>query len=187
MSETKELVDFKKISLTVDLSEHSKDKYQLVYASQLYGTFFAVGAKFNVLNDQLKSMELAIINYKGNYNLGLLPQTKDTWNCDNKIDANLCLHLKANGGLHGHKPNQSIVVECNTDISSLKKMIVGRSLSPIYEDVPTNYEEHLHQPLFDSEFYERDGIAIRKRERLDNSLGPQTIGKCQNSFVYFVH
>lgn len=182
--ETKELENFKKISLTVDLSDSSR--FQLIYASQLYETFFGVAAKFNIANDRLDTMELAIVNYKGHYNLGLLPETKNTWNCKDGINANFCLHLKANGGLHGHRPNQSMTVKCDTPVKSLKNMVVGRLLSPIYDNVPSNYEEHLHQPLFDSEFYERDGIAIRERDRLDNTIAPQTIGKCQNAKVYFV-
>ncbi|MFH6602165.1 hypothetical protein ACEZ3G_01660 [Maribacter algicola] len=182
--ETKELKNFKKISLNVVLTD--PDRYQLIYASQLYSTFFGVAGKFKVENDKLKEIDISLVNYKGAYNLGLLQKTEDSWNCQNGVNGQLCLHIKANGGLHGHRTNQNIKVKCDTDIKNLKDMMVSRELYPIYDNIPSDFEEHLHHPMFDSEFYERDGIAIRKRDRLDNQFKPNTVGKCKNSLVYFL-
>ena len=182
--ETREIENFKEISLNANLTNSSG--HQLIYASQLYGTFFGVAARFIVEGKMLKEMELSLINYKGIYNLGLIQKTEDSWACDNGIDGKLCLHIRATGGLHGHLPNQSMTVKCETKLEKLQKMMVSRELYPIYDNIPSDYETHLHQPMFDSEFYERDGIAIRKRERLDTSIGINTSGKCKNSLVYFL-
>ena len=58
-------------SSNVFLNEQNNDRYQLVYSSQLYGTFFSVYGKFTVSNNTLKAVKLKLINYKGVLNLNL--------------------------------------------------------------------------------------------------------------------
>ncbi|MEA1785966.1 hypothetical protein U1E44_07685 [Arenibacter sp. GZD96] len=112
-------------------------------------------------------MELDLINYKGLFNLGILAEeTKAAW-CepDSKGQALLTLHLKAANGLHSFKKDSTLIINCKkTPIDQLNEMIVSRELHPIYEMDQANYEEILRANLFDSEFYERDGVAVLKKK-----------------------
>ena len=63
------------LQTTIDLSiPYDKDINQFIYGSQLYGTVFAVYAKFNCSIEgneaTLNSIDFKLINYKGCVNLG---------------------------------------------------------------------------------------------------------------------
>ncbi len=172
--------------LKVDKSDFST--HQIIYASELYGTFFSVAAKLLENPDkkgELSSMELYLVNYKGILNIGMLELTKTSFVIDKK-GAILTLHLGAlQNGTHG--PGNSITVDCkNIPISSLKSMVVTRELhSFMNHQDPKN---HLNDDVFDEEFFERDGVVIIKRDRLDDkistAMGATTV--CRDTSVKFV-
>lgn len=162
--------------------------HQIIYASQLYGTFFAVAAKLikNPKNeDELSSMELSLVNYKGLLNIGMLDETMSSFQ-PNDNSYLLTLHLGAlQKGKHG--PGNIMKVDCkNTAISSLKSMVVTRELHSFMNH--KDPENHLLDDVFDDEFFERDGVVIRKRDRLDDKItpfaGPKTV--CKNTSIKFV-
>ncbi|WP_299122702.1 hypothetical protein [uncultured Tenacibaculum sp.] len=61
---SKELTGYVKIK--------EKEKYQFIYASKCYDTFFSVYAKFTEEGEKIKEIELFIVNYDGNLNLGFI-------------------------------------------------------------------------------------------------------------------
>lgn len=151
--------------VNVQKKETPKD-FQLIYASQLYGTFFAVGAKLVIKNEHLIGFELCLINYKGLYNLGMASLTKVSFSKD-LATAELTLHLSAFSGTHGHGNSLKINFD-PVALASLKKMTVSRKIHSFNNH--NNITSHLQDHCFDSEFYERDGAAIRPRNILDDAL-----------------
>ncbi len=62
------------ISGTVTFNLNSKDRWQTIYSSVLYDTFFQIYAKFNFdeNSNTLKEVEFRLENYKGKIDLGLV-------------------------------------------------------------------------------------------------------------------
>jgi len=141
-----------------DLSDRAKGTYQLVYASQLYGTFFSVYGSFKtkIEGDEctINTADFEIINYKGPINLGL----KDVTYCE----CEKLFHIHLQGML-----NQYII----TDVQAFEGLCLSkgeiltfkRKLIPL-ENVTTGPSND----VFDSEFYLRDGSWSAKRIRLED-------------------
>lgn len=147
------------IEITCNLRKDDPSTNQLIYCSQLYGTFFCVGAKLNVKKNKLLNMELRLLNFKGLYNIGILDQTKFSFEKHGE-DYLLTLHLKANSQTHGN--NKPVMVDCKeVDISNNPSLFVTRFLHPLYEG-----DEQLEQGLFDSEFYVRDGAYVNTNDMM---------------------
>ena len=160
--------------------------HQIIYASQLYGTFFAVAAKLNKhkTKGQLTTMDLTLVNYKGLLNIGLLKETEFKYDATTK-SATLTLHLSAFKGVHGN--GKALQIGCeNTPLGPLVSMQVTRDLKTFMKH--TDMTKHLLDDCFDEEFYERDGAKMRKKTRMDDSVGiqggPNSV--CKTSFVKFV-
>jgi len=141
-----------------DLSERGQGNFQLVYASQLYGTFFSVYASFEteIIKDEcfIKKADFELVNYKGNIDLGL----KDITYCDTEK----LFHIHLQGMLEQRVIN---------DAKAFKKLCLKkgqiltfkRKLFP-FADSNTG----LSKGVFDSEFYLRDGIWTVERIRLED-------------------
>jgi len=158
---------------TVNVKKSDNNNHQLIYASQLYGTFFAVGAKL-LLSDDKKSligMELALNNYKGLYNIGFLKQTEDSWDVVKKT-AVIILHVQVDDSHYTNnvKRKRTITLEKPVLLSSIDELFVGRQLHCLSSASPV---DHLDDAIFDSEFYVRNGSYIAKIDRMDDDLpGP---------------
>lgn len=148
----------------------STEYSQLIYASQLYGTFFAVGVKLNLVNNdkELASIDLTLVNYKGLYNLGMSDLTKISFSPDGK-SALLTLHLSAFSGIHGNGKTLNLICK-DSNLNKLKSMDVVRQLHTFSNHPDSQMVNHLNDRFFDSEFYERDGAAIFKRNRMDDRV-----------------
>ena len=185
--------------IILNIQKTNTDDHQLIYASQLYGTFFTVSAclKINEKNE-LTGMLLTLVNYKGLLNIGILPETKK-FQINGQGHAILELHLSALYGRHGS--DRRVEVTCEPySIAKLKDLKVTRKLWSFanYED--GDLTSHLDDEHFDSEFYERDGSAIFKKHRMDIvSQGKPTniddgkidvmtspTGQCKNTFAKFI-
>jgi hypothetical protein len=169
--------------------------HQVIYASQLYGTFFAIAARLNKdsTGNKLASMDLTLVNYKGLYNIGMLDETRTSFD-SNGNTPKLTVHLSAFAGTHGN--GKSIPVDCNhIPLSTLTKMEVNRQLHSFYSG-GSPISKHLEDNCFDSEFYERDGSAIRAKTRMDDLLDAHFLtsykpdssssGVCKNASINFV-
>ncbi len=157
------------INLVIDSS--NEVDYQLIYASQLYGTFFAVGALLNLTEDKqkLKSIDLAINNYKGLYNIGFAPHTKNTWKL-NEGTGLMVLYLQAYNGTNTSHLSKSIPIELHSEVplSDLRRFFTTRVVKSFSES--SAIKHHLDEGAFDSEFYVRNGKHIAAIERMDNYL-----------------
>jgi len=184
------------ITLSIDRKEEKRN--QLIYASQLYGTFFAVSAQLQINKEgKLTGMKLALINYKGLFNLGILDLTSK-FKIDSAGKASLKLHLSAFRGTHGN--GKSISVNCEPFlVKNLSELEVTRELHSFAEYQDGVLGEHLDDRCFDNEFYERDGAAIYRRDRMDDGtakivakdVGKHTpdsnkTGECMTSNCQFV-
>lgn len=155
------------LDIIFPLSKKHANKYQLIYASQLYGTFFCVFAKLNIKKTKLDSMELQLVNYKGKVNLGLMQKTKKGWS-KGKINHELVLHVKAADGQNVYSKANPITVSCNTNLAIITDILVKRELHPIHKNKTT--QQQLTTKIFDSEFYGRDGEFVYKKPTTDELL-----------------
>lgn len=155
-------------TLMVNLNKNDKDSHQLVYASQLYGTFFAVGARLSIDGNNLTGIELALNNYKGLYNVGLMSSTRTTWRIDERTGV-IVLHLKVDNGQNNEELTRSVTMELPSAISfdNLDALYITRVLHPMSN---ASAVHHLDENIFDSEFYTRNGAYISAIHRLDNYL-----------------
>ncbi len=179
-----------------NINKGNRTDMQVIYCSQLYGTFFSVSAILNVEQNEnneevLSSMELFLLNYKGHFNIGILKEeTVNTLRCKG-THMTLCLHLKANEQMHGL--HNGVVVPCNVKLSDLEGLTVNRKLHPIHENLEKR-GDHLKQRVFDDEFYRRDGTAIRAREIVDHVESSSfeedhdllTSGRCETTISRFI-
>lgn len=184
--------------ITLSIQKSNKNDHQLIYASQLYGTFFAVSGKLNINETNgikhLIGIELTLTNYKGLFNIGILPQTKEL-EINTTGNATLVLHLSALRGNHGS--SNRVTVTCEPfKIDDLKDINVSRELHAFADYQNGNLTDHLKDDEFDSEFYERDGSAIYRKQRMDivsqgqptNIVGPRVspTGQCKDTFSKFI-
>lgn len=145
--------------------------YQIVYASQLYGTFFTVGAKLELSEDDssIIGICLALNNYKGLYNIGMLDHTRNTFLHKNG-KALIILHLMVDNGKNTDKLKRKVSMNLSKpipidEIDELNFTRVIHSLTEV-----NSPEDHLDESIFDSEFYVRNGKYIAAIDRLDMYL-----------------
>ena len=87
-------------NLFLVLDAKNEQDYQLIYPSQLYGTFFTVSAKITLSKSKKKvtGIDISLVNYKGMYNIGLENSTKNNFSFENGTGI-LNLDLKAYSGI----------------------------------------------------------------------------------------
>ena len=154
------------LTLTLSLKEEDEQRMQLVYASQLYQTFFAIFAVFDIDRTdpnslKLKGVYLELINYKGIIDIGIVGVQEPKIN-DNSIEIKFKVKaLHESAVLKYYKFNSVKTVKNNID----SQINFSRVLEPMNSDYETGINAH---NVFDVEFYERDGLFTRKRTlRLD--------------------
>lgn len=173
---------------------------QVIYASQLYGTFFSVSAILKIREETtgekyLDSVDLYLLNYKGNLNIGILRQeTIDDFECDG-VDMKITLHLKANINSHGLHPSKCTSIPCaNFKVDDLETLLTTRELHRMNDNIADVYQ-NLEHGVFDSEYFRRDGIAIENQADVDDvkgigNLAPyvdiNTSGRCKDTFSKFI-
>jgi hypothetical protein len=180
--------DFSTIELatTVDLnyriSSDGKPVYHLIYASQLYGTVFAMygrfeGREINIDADKafaIDKISLAILNYKGIINIGFT-ENDFGWDIDDKQD-NFFFGVMGTSTKVDHEVPLAdpIVVKKGTPI----QMTFNRTLRPLpgFDGYLSNRPAHSPNPsglltatppilpLFDSEFNDRDGTDFYNKD-----------------------
>lgn len=160
------------------LNLSDKKNGQAIYSSQLYGTFFSIYALIEsdkiVKNSKtlyvIKQIKLFIINYKGNINLGitkahLKPKIFSDFDArQDLIGAELKIELQ---GLHQMKSESFAVTIENGALELAQNAMIQttRLLRPIHlkDNIPTTPENRntpLYNNIFDSEFFNREGIIV---------------------------
>ncbi len=155
-------------NLTLNVVKNNTNDFQLIYASQLYGSFFAVGGKLIVENKSLVDIELTLNNYKGLYNIGILLNADLDWDIKGKT-GNFNLHLQVDNGKNAENltTKRKVGIKKPIALNKIDSLLVDRVLYPLSQSKPAR---HLHENLFDNEFYVRNGSYIGKIPRLDDYI-----------------
>lgn len=149
-------------SKTISLGTED-NRFQLIYATHLYGTLFGLFSRFQTAEEDgtliIKQIDFYGINYKGPINLGI-----------NKIDINdddsdllrIDLKLQADDTeIHTREINKKGL---NIPISANQSLLVERELLPMQGDTTLPDEVRAFKNgKFDSEFFERDGLFVKKK------------------------
>lgn len=152
------------LSTTIKCTEETKDTWQFVYTSQLYGTFFAVYAKVNADSSKkhIDKIALKIVNYKGPINIVIHSAMYDSQRTNYSIQDPIDGHTKNIKiisislwltGLIGHSETQK-PVEVSCDLGEeITFLEINRKLLPL-----SQHCNSVVDGVFDTEFYYRDGL-----------------------------
>ena len=155
-------------STTLDLTPEAPERNQFIYASQLYGTFFAVYAIFHTTKVKDDSNKIKIdkiifniLNYKGPIDLGIT-----SVNYDFKEEM-FYLHVKA-------LTRPETQHECDFGVKGLEvaKGEYLRFYRELDKMTPDRGDEDKWH-VFDSEFYIRDGVQKIPKIRFDQIPGQE--------------
>lgn len=176
---------------SVDLNYSKKeqsDVYHFIYASQLYGTLFAIYGRFLPDSDKsitannfpLKSISLKLVNYKGCINIGFTGHAPE-WNESKKT---IDFRIRGTSTI----VDKDFVFDNTINVSKGTRfsIIFNRILHPLpnFEDflehrnpnedavVTQLSEEPPIAPLFDSEFNDRDGVDFYNSDLKPGMLNP---------------
>ncbi|TVZ54888.1 hypothetical protein OD91_0125 [Lutibacter sp. Hel_I_33_5] len=153
---------------SIDLNETFH--YQFMYASQNYGTFYAIYGK---ISEDKASLSLELVNYKGPINLGFATKNSLEDKNKSKVDGDI---LKIAIEVQGLSTNKSTTLKLNnvTDISNSDTIFIERFLHPL-----NKVSSPFSSMVFDSEFYYRSGENIIPNNR--NKSVKELIGKFINT------
>ncbi len=147
-------------------------RFQQVYASQVYGTFFTVQARFQTAEREnpegdyfIEKMDFEVINYKGILDIGLVDIQGPNSFRDKVEDPTLQifqLQMRAMGPQQSENIPEYTKsgVAINAWISKGQVLQFVRTLVKLHDD-----ETPLAGGIFDSEFYYREGL--RKSNNYD--------------------
>lgn len=176
----------KELSGTFNLSDNSR--FQGVYASQCYETFFTVYAKFNFdKNNLLESIVLKLINYKGPINLGFLHLENNHENPNNGINTIFGDKiLKMDLMIRGATGITETIHKFDTSITKISKdnisvFLIDRILDRL------NGSNPFKQNIFDSEFHYRSGEKTEPKDPVRGQIGHINLltfsGNCEQSVM----
>lgn len=168
---------------TVSLNSKENNRYQAIYASQSYGTFYGLFAKFvvkDVYSDTtlepttklLERIDLKLINYKGILNICLKKSSNheaDTIINDKKT---FILKIQVKGAISSDPDDtDSLVFDPPIKIKHNSYFIVLRELLTLNGQSGDEFNNAddmtpFVNGVFDSEFYERQGETIRKKSEI---------------------
>lgn len=123
-----------------------KDIYQFMYASQNYGTFYAI---YGLLSEDNKSITFKLMNYKGPINIGFISNTVLVDNSDieiknDKIILKIALEVKGLSKIR----ETTLTFNSKINFNALDEIFIERFMHKL-EDATSE--------IFDSEYYYRSG------------------------------
>lgn len=168
---------------TITLNSKDNERYQAIYASQSYGTFYGIYGKFtvdDVYSDKesvptsklLKQIDLKLINYKGVLNICLEKDSKldSETNFDDKNGLILTVKIK---GATDSSANDTdhLTFDPPIPIEHDSYFVVIRELLNLHGQSGDEFnDDEILRPfvngIFDTEFYERQGVAVRKKAEI---------------------
>ena len=152
------------LTLTISLKEEDDSRMQLVYASQVYQTFFCVFGAFeidrtNPMNLKLQGVHLQLINYKGLLNLGIVGVSNPI-RTGNGVEIIFKIKASVPSGIMKYYQFDEAIVIKNGKHIDFHRILEPMDVDPVRGVSGSN--------VYDTEFYERDGLYNRKRTvRLD--------------------
>lgn len=132
----------------------SKTEFQAIYASQLYGTFFMVFAKFTAIDKgegvySISKIKFKLVNYKGLINIGINKVQGIEKKTDLQNDEYCLIRLE----LQGLNANDEKELELSG--FEMKKgdcLVIDRTTKKMHNGAPINHS------VFDEEFFYRHGV-----------------------------
>ncbi len=146
-------------------------RYQLIYTSQVYGTFFGIYAYFNINETTLDSIRFKLINYKGIINIGIEDITHQINESNKTIEFNITIKGVSEHQDFPHLSNNSSAgsggYSINVPLANIRNyyLEINRKIIPLGapgKDTVNN--------VFDSEFYYRDGDRKPYQFRTDGNF-----------------
>lgn len=142
---------------------NDNDKYQPIYASQLYGTFFSVFAKLTTDGTNkdyyvIKKIDLKLVIYKGIIDIGITQAAFETESQKNKLGEIVKINPTINmevQALYDSEPKDLIVSNIDPTFKFYKNkdfLRVERKLKRMHGD-----NRAIKNGIFDTEFYYREG------------------------------
>ena len=168
----------KRFSSTIELLDQD-NRAQKIYGSQVYGTFFSIFANFETRDIDEEHIEITsatfdLVNYNGPINVGI--RSIGPPEIIRKRFVVLPITIQ---GLHPSLTQPDVSLEGGKGPIIIKKslknyLIVQRSLCPLNypDDSGDMQQKAMCHNVFDSEFYNRDGIgdeSFNERHRLPES------------------
>ena len=172
------------------LSDATNGQYQNIYASQNYGTFFGVFAKFTFQKstNKITTLTLKMINYKGTLNLEFIDYEIIQTEMQNK-QTQITLALKMKASLRSSGKDEIEIKKADLvklKVKSNDLFLVSKSFHALNGDSQYDVDRRqkedplkpsTHPPLapfvngvFDNEFYYRNGSVIEKKAINDNNM-----------------
>jgi len=164
-------------STTVVLSPEENDRYQAIYASQRYGTFYGLYGKFNIekrgRKNLLHGLDLKLINYKGILNISIETDPDSVAIDEKAMEMNreipvILLKVKVRAKIQD--PNYESSLRLMNPIEVKR----GTFFSVITDIIPIGGHKDIKAPyldgVFDSEFFFRDGLSHVERNITDIDL-----------------
>ncbi len=175
---TKKTINY---STTVSLTPDDNDRFQVVYASQRYGTFFGVFGKFKIRKEENKTLldqiDFELINYKGPVNISLIKIEIDTVAIETVrgIDTILA-KLDFQQAMGPAVTERSFSFAPPVEIKQNSYFSIISDLLPLSGSHDSKVD--FVNGFFDSEYFYRDGLTTHPREVTSIPLG-QTPSKDQ--------
>ncbi len=169
------------LTANVLLNSKSNERFQYVYSSQLYGTFFNIYGKFNYDENSSKliSAQFSIVNYKGAFNIGIKKvnfkgkKLKSIKGYELEISNKKSKGFDVEKEVHNFKSNDNSVncISFNIHVQALNKNIVSKEILineiilssdnqflEIHRKVKPIKRKYANKIVFDSEYFYRDGL-----------------------------
>jgi hypothetical protein len=161
-------------------------------ASQVYGTFFGIYARFELLKmgnrNKLNQIHFRIINYKGLINIGIdkVKLPPNSGRDPNKISINFIL-----------KGYMKPVQDCICDLVDENIFLANGTeitFTRIMSEFVANADDHFNEGAFDEEFYFRDGLfpisapVSRLEDEIEaqSTSGPKLGKRCPITLIRIV-
>lgn len=166
-------------STTILLSPEENTRYQAIYASQRYGTFYGLYGKFNIEKRGEKTLlhgvDLKLINYKGILDISIetgpdsIALDEEAMELNRNIPV-ILLKVKVRAKIQ--EPN----FESSFRLMNPIEIKRGTFFSVITDIIPLGGQKDIKDPyidgVFDNEFFYRDGMLHVERKVTDIELDP---------------
>jgi len=163
------------LTLSASLNLSDSDRYQAIFASQSYGTFYTIYSVFTFKDELLQSISFKIKNYKGQINLGFLASTGSSGH----TNASEILGVEEDGSLNLMIPLRALsgIEETKFEITAEAKPIPKSDISQIFiyrmlkRMNPKRSQPASDGNIFDSEFYHRSGSRLVEKDPIFGQEG----------------
>lgn len=165
---------------TIVLSEGRSNDFQLVFASQVYGTFFGIYAKLDFTRQsgrlKLNKITFRMINYKGQINIGIDKVDPPLRDPEDTKKLNVNFHLK--GYMPALQDYECDFTEDEIYLEDGSEITFKRTMHEFVE----RPDDIFAVGTFDDEFYFRDGLfpieaPVSDLENKIEAKYPNRIGK----------